>query len=87
MSHNSLMISVFFCNSLLMFSDGFSQLLLADLPSSAGLLEIAPVYKRQQESWDKVFFLQNSKLAGHGSYCVSGPENPVSSVAAGDPAG
>ena len=30
------------------------QLLLADLPSSAGLLEIAPVYKRQQESWDKV---------------------------------
>ena len=31
---------------------------MADLPSSAGLLEIAPVYKRQQESWDKVFFLK-----------------------------
>ena len=43
------------------------QLLLADLPSSAGLLEIAPVYKRQQESWDKVF----NRMAAILSYWVS----------------
>ena len=43
------------------------QLLLADLPSSAGLLEIAPVYKRQQESWDKVL----NRMAAILSYWVS----------------
>ena len=30
------------------------ELLVADLPPCAALLEAAPVYKRQQESWDKV---------------------------------
>ena len=72
----------------------FLKLLLADLPSSAGLLEIAPVYKRQQESWDKVFFLEKQILQFNCRtswkqwiYCASGPENPLSSVAVGHPAG
>ena len=30
------------------------ELLLGDLGRSAALLEVAPIYKRQQESWDKV---------------------------------
>lgn len=30
------------------------ELLLGDLSRSAALLEVAPIYKRQQESWDKV---------------------------------
>ena len=30
------------------------ELLLSDLSNCSTLLEIAPVYKRQQESWDKV---------------------------------
>merc|ERR1711937_747385 len=30
------------------------ELLLSDLGRCSALLEIAPVYKRQQESWDKV---------------------------------
>lgn len=30
------------------------ELILLDLPGSCSLLDIAPVYKRQQESWDKV---------------------------------
>ena len=39
------------------------ELLLSDLGNCSTLLEIAPVYKRQQESWDKVLQLILSHLS------------------------